>query len=189
MEIPENCQHIKQDKEVKTGLQTKITESIKNAAGLLKKEGDEMLIEMIELFGTGKIIFPDESSELDFSKTADDILKKDTINGCHEAATLATAILRAKGVPVTYIQTLEREALENFPEKKNLRGHVFLEIYDNDEKKIFNPMTGQITKKIPDKYIEGVRGLDSWDCQLIDGTKDLNRLFNKKYKEIYEDKM
>lgn len=163
-------------KYIPTGRQTEITEEVVAVSSSLQGEGEE-LIQNISKFiqGMGQVV---ESDGPDFRRTAAEIIADHRYNGCNEAGVVFVALLRAKGKPATYIQAFQREALFNYsPEHPRLKGHVFLETEIEDQVKIVNATTGEITSQIPEDYLEAARGLDAWDIGLKEGFADLKRLF------------
>jgi hypothetical protein len=99
------------------------------------------------------------------------------------------ALLRAKGIPTTFIQALDKEAVRNYSkENPALIGHVFLEVDFGDEgkenKKIIDSTTGEITNKLPETMMVGAKGLDAWDIGLRKGFGDLQEMFEEKHREF-----
>jgi len=131
---------------------------------------------------------PRESTTPDFSRTASEIINSGYRVHCHEAGLVRATLYRAKGLQVTYIQALNRQHAEQYESKAkraNYNGHVFLRVNLKTGKKIINSTTGEILDELPDSYILGGEGLDSWDIGLKDGgIKDLKKMFADKHKEL-----
>lgn len=161
-----------------TGKQTQITENIKKLARSIHGDG------VIYIHGVSdyiKAMTIKDGKEPDFTRIADEILNSGWYNGCNETGVVFAALLRAKGIPTTFIQALNKKAVISFNEKgPNLKGHVFLRIKLNEKEKIVNSTTGKITDDLPIEFIVGNEGLDAWDIGLRKGFDDLKVLFMKK---------
>lgn len=166
---------------VKTGKQTQITAKVREVADSINGEGLTAVKEIADYIKLMDVV--ENSKVPDFTKTADEILKEDKYDGCNEAGLVFAALLRAKGIPTTYIQALNKDAVRNYSRAKpSLNGHVFLEAnFGNRTKKIINSTTGEITNTLPQNMIMGARGLDSWDIGLRNSFSDLQKIFEKKH--------
>lgn len=170
-----------------TGEQTQITPKVKEVADGIKGKGVILAMKIFDHIESMDIVM--DSTEPDFTRTAEQILEENKYNGCNEAGAVFAALLRAKGVPTTYIQALSREALRNYTqESPSLNGHVFLEANFGNSSgknvKIIDSTTGEITDELPKNMIVGAKGLDAWDIDLRNGFNDLQRLFEKKHQEL-----
>ncbi len=170
-----------------TGEQTQITAKVKEVADGIKGEGVVLATKISEHIKSMDVV--ENSEEPDFTRTADQILESNTYNGCNEAGVVFAALLRAKGVPTTYIQTLNKKAAYNYSEDNpSLNGHVFLEANfgdgDDENIKIINSTTGEITDELPENMMVGTKGLDSWDIGLKEGFDDLQKVFEEKHQKL-----
>jgi hypothetical protein len=168
----------------KTGEQTKITQKVREVADGIEGESIKAVINIADYI---KSMGEAKGPEPDFTRTAEEILKDDKYNGCNEAGVVFAALLRAKGIPTTYIQALNRDAVMNYtPNKPSLKGHVFLEINigyleENTNIKMINSTTGEITDSLPDNMMVGRKGFDAWDVGLKEGFVDLQKVFEEKH--------
>lgn len=149
-----------------TGKQTQITSKVKKIANtIIGKDLITITRNIAQKIRQMEAI--DASKGPDFSKTAEQILEKNSIKGCNEAGVLFSTLLRAKGIQNTYIQALDKIAVAAYdPKKPKLKGHVFLEVrIPNEDKKnvIINSTTGEVSNKLPQNMLIGKRGLDAWD--------------------------
>lgn len=101
------------------------------------------------------------------------------ISGCIETAHIVRAILLAKGIPCVYTETLEEDWCKNEapsfeignPSIPPMRGHVFIDVYLEDEAKWITVDTSGDDKiheygdymKFGKKYIYPGFAKDSWD--------------------------
>lgn len=170
---------------ISTGEQGSITDTVLKIAEKIPGEG-EFLIKNINSYLHSKEQILTE--EPDFSRKADEIIQSNTLLGCHESGLVFATILRAKGQDVTYIESFLKEDLENYnyQEKDKPRGHIFLKTVLNGEPVIINSTTGEITKGVPENYVIGAEGLDSWDIG-IKTPQDYTDLFERT-KRNYESK-
>ena len=172
---------------VDTGEQTQLTPKVKEIADGIEGEGVVLAMKISDYIKSMDVTEGAEGP--DFTRTAEEILEGDKYNGCNEAGVVFTALLRAKGVPTTYIQTLNKDAVSNYSkENPSLKGHVFLEANFGDEgkenKKIINSTTGEVTDRLPEDMIEGAKGLDPWDMGLKEGFGDLQKMFEEKHLKL-----
>lgn len=183
-------QVIKEEPMVKiaeTGEQTQITPRVKEVADSIKGESIALAMKISDYIKSMDVT--EDAEGPDFTRTADEILEGNEYNGCNEAGVIFASLLRAKGVPTTYIQALNRDAVRNYTkEKPSLNGHVFLEANlgneTNENKKVINSTTGEITDELPENMIEGARGLDPWDIELKEGFSDLQKMFEEKHQQL-----
>lgn len=160
---------------IKTGKQTKITENINKIAQKMSGDDISLVNQISQNIHSMKV---KDKKGPDFTRTADEILKSGWCSGCHEEGVVFSALLRVKGIPNTYIQALDKNAVKSFDKNNpNLKGHVFLRAKLNGKQKIINSTTGEITDKLPKYMIVGAEGLDSWDIGLSKGFEDLKKLF------------
>lgn len=172
---------------IETGEQTKITSKVKEIADGIKGEGVVVAMNVSDYIKSMGVI--ESFEEPDFTRTAEEVLEDNKYNGCNEAGIVVAALLRAKGIPITYIQALRKDAVENYsPENPSLNGHVFLEVdfsdRENGNKKIINSTTGEITDTLPEDMVIGGKGMDAWDIGLKEGFGDLQKIFEKKHQEL-----
>ena len=170
-----------------TGEQTQITSKVKEIADGIKGEGVVVAMNIADYIKSMSIVEGSEGP--DFTRTADEVLEDNRYNGCNEAGVVFATLLRAKGVPTTYIQALKMDAVKNYSkERPSLNGHVFLQANfgngNNKNIKIINSTTGEITDELPENMVEGARGLDPWDIGLKEGFGDLQRMFEEKHQQL-----
>ena len=174
-------------RKVATGEQTQITPKVKEVADTIKGEGVVLVMNTADYIKS--MIVVTDSTVPYFTRTAEQVLQENKYNGCNEAGAVFAALLRAKGVPTTYIQALKKTAVHNYSqERPSLNGHVFLEAdlggENSENKKIINSTTGEITNELPEDMIVGAKGLDAWDIGLKNGFNDLQKLFEQKHQKL-----
>jgi len=179
-ETNKNIMKISETLPVKTGEQTQITPKVQEVAKTINGEGVIAIMNIANHIKSMEVV--EDAKEPDFSRSADQILIDNKYNGCNEAGVVFASLLRAKGIPTEYIQALDKTAIENYPTEHNLKGHVFLEAELDDKKTIINSTTGEISESLPNNFVIGGRGLDSWDIGLKHGGQDLQKLFEKRFK-------
>jgi len=87
-------------------------------------------------------------------------------------------LLRAKGRKnASYIQSFKKADLRDYDLKNggDVGGHVFI----RTEEGIVDSTSGDITPDIPEDYILGAEGLDSWDIGIKQELNDYMELFLK----------
>lgn len=109
-----------------------------------------------------------QTEKPDFSRTAVAIIQSGYQQGCHEAGTVFVTLLRAKGVQANYIQAFLKADLASYGVNNTFKrgGHVFLRVSAPNGYRIVDSTTGRITQEIPNEYVAGKAGLDSWDIGL-----------------------
>ncbi|GAI44333.1 unnamed protein product, partial [marine sediment metagenome] len=123
-------------KKIETGEQTQITENIKKLARAIHGDGVTYVNCVSDYIKSMAIR---DGKEPDFTRTADEIISSKWYSGCNEAGIVFTVLLRAAGISTTFIQALDKEAVFAFNEKHpNLKGHVFLRVKIDGDKKIVN---------------------------------------------------
>ncbi|KKQ42119.1 MAG: hypothetical protein US60_C0023G0009 [Microgenomates group bacterium GW2011_GWC1_37_8] len=172
---------------IATGEQTQITPKVKEVADNINGEGVVLAMKISDYIKSMDVLT--DATEPDFTRTAEQILEANTYNGCNEAGVMFAALLRARGIPTTYIQALREDAVRNFSiEHPSLNGHVFLEanLGSKDDKKIkiINSTTGEVADELPENMMVGAKGLDSWDIGLRKGFEDLQKMFEEKHQEL-----
>lgn len=163
------------EKEIQTGEQSLITESVKNLSNKIPNEDSKLIENISQYVKSLKYVNTDEA---DFTRTADQIIESGEQRGCHEAGLVFATLLRAKGrSDVRYLQAFKRNDLNNYNLKKggNVGGHVFIKTKEG----IINSTSGEITDTLPDEYILGGEGQDAWDIGIYKGLDDYLKLFLK----------
>ena len=95
-----------------------------------KIESKEDFYKIFEYVKTNFIL---DKNEEKFKRTSEQIAQSKTVTGCSDIETLITPILRMNKIPTIYVQTANidwvKDLLNDREDKKNVRGHVFLETY------------------------------------------------------------
>ena len=97
---------------IATGEQTQITPKVKEVADGIKGDGIVLAMKISDYLKSMDAVT--DAMEPDFSRTAEQIMEDNRYNGCNEAGVVFAALLRAKGITTTYIQTLSKEAVRNY---------------------------------------------------------------------------
>ena len=98
-----------------------------------------------------------------FRRTSEEIATSKIWSGDSDAGTLLAPILRANGIPTVYLQSAKldwiKDLLENNVLKTSVRGHIFLEIFIDDEWILFDSTDGYFyynydvnNYSLPDNY-------------------------------------
>lgn len=121
---------------------------------------------------------PDKNHEYPkFKRTSEEIATSKVITGCIDAATLIAPILKSKGIPTIVVQSANIEwvkELQNSKEVPLIHGHVFLEIFLNNNWYLFDPMNGKIYENydynnlsLPDNYYAFDKSLSTFSSGTI----------------------
>ncbi|MFO7928998.1 MAG: transglutaminase-like domain-containing protein [Candidatus Humimicrobiaceae bacterium] len=121
--------------------------------------------------------------------TADELLEKKSLGGCHDYALVYTAVVREIGYPAVMARTSSIVWVEHFKVDEEARpriGHVFVEVYLNNRWILIDPTNGWYleegydpsnpviplrgniagqTEEIYGFYVER-KGLDIWDMDI-----------------------
>ncbi len=172
------------NKYIKGGEQTELTERIKNISEKLIGDG----FDLVE--GTLKWIHknlktkndPELKNKIFRTRTADQIIKDGFVTGCTDSALVFLALIRAKGVPAKYVETIRRRWLE-VGDDDFIEGHIFSEVYINGKWYIIDPAEGQLLFWY-NRWVVYDRGLDSWDIGIhnMQELKDKFTNFKDNYK-------
>lgn len=163
--------------------QSEVTPVVKNLSVNISGEKDKLIENISSYIQTLKFI---KTKEPIFRRTAEEIIQSKEHWGCHEAGLLFVTLLRAKGHEAKYIQAFRKEDLIKYDTNKknnNIRGHVFIRYGEENDSKIINSTSGEITNEIPNDYVLGAEGDDPWDIGLRDGLDDYISLFEKTKEE------
>lgn len=151
------------------GQQTKITGEIKKLARSFKNESLELVIEILGWMKNNFRFKKDDS--IAFSRTAKEIIKSKFHTGCQDLGIVFVALLRAKGIPASYIQAKKKAG--------KFQGHVFSRVFLDDKIYFVDPSRGRIAETFGFRnYFPVKEGLDSWDIG-VRSVKDIKRLLSK----------
>ena len=161
-----------------SGKQTQITPEIKDIAKGISGNAIDKSKQIIEIFSK-RMKFIDFNENIFRKRTADEIIKDDTLTGCTDADLVFIAVARASGLSVKYVETIDESWLKTGG--GSIRGHQYAEVYDDENKRWFwvDPMGGRVdtpSPKIEGRVIYKV-GSDSWDIG-ITGFDSLRKAFN-----------
>jgi len=162
------------------GQQTKITEYISGIIKDFKKSGIASVLEILNWMHKNikeKQLSPGEKAKIFRKRTADEIIRSGFATGCSDFSLVFVALVRARGIPAKYVETIEIEWLENGGES-SIRGHVFAEIYFDGELFIVDPQGALIRAWYGKRYVVYAVGLDSWDIG-IENFEDLKNKFSE----------
>ena len=166
------------------GEQGPITETILKLCERIPGEDVELIQNIAAYLHSLKSI---QTKEPIFTRTADQVIQSGEQWGCQEAGLVFVTLLRAKEEKASFIQAFLREDLVDYKIGKPnyVRGHVFLRQQTSNGYRVINSTTGEITSELPEKYVFGAEGLDSWDIGLRDGLKDYLLMFEKTKSYLY----
>lgn len=161
---------------LKEGEQTKITENIAQIASGFTLEGFDLIIQITKWIH--QHLKSDQNkerkAEIFRKRTADQIIADGFITGCSDIALVFIALARAKNIPTKYVEAIRRKWIESGKEDA-IEGHIFAEIYFNNQWRIIDP-TEACLKFWYDRYVIYAKGLDSWDIG-ISGLSELRQKF------------
>lgn len=161
---------------LKEGRQTKISENITQIASEFTSDGFDLIIQITKWIH--RHLKPDPNkerkTEIFRKRTADQIIKDGFATGCSDIALVFIALARAKNIPTKYIEAIRRKWIESGKEDA-IEGHIFAEIYLNDQWHIIDP-TEACLKFWYDRYVIYAKGLDSWDIG-INSLSELRKKF------------
>ncbi|HRX44317.1 MAG TPA: hypothetical protein P5059_03655 [Candidatus Dojkabacteria bacterium] len=163
------------NKKVQTGEQGPITETVIKIAEDIPNDENQLVQKVSQYV---KSLTSVDTKEPNFSRNADQIIESGEQRGCHEAGLVFITLLRAKGREnTTYIQAFKKSDLRDYDLKNggNVGGHAFIRTKEG----IVDSTSGKITQDIPEDYILGAEGLDSWDIGIKKGLDDYMQLFLK----------
>lgn len=136
-----------------------------------------------------------------FERTSEEIFKEKIWSGCSDVGTSFAPILRMKGIPTIYLQSASinwiKDLNENNEDARMVRGHIFLEIYLNDEWLLFDPTNGYIylgydfnNLSLPNSYYafsKSLNGHELGHITLKDNNEIMRNLFLNFNIESYND--
>jgi len=98
-------------------------------------------------------------------RTADQTIQDKLLTGCTDYALVFIALMRAKGIPAKYIETIERGWLES-QETGVFKGHVISEVSIKGKWYLVDPSTGELLDYFPKYLVIYDIGLDTLDIGL-----------------------
>jgi len=114
-----------------------------------------------------------------FSRTSEELAASKTWSGCSNVGTILAPILRANGIPTIYLQSAHidwaNDLVQNNDSKNSVRGHIFLEIFINNEWLLFDSTSGHIylnynynNLSLPKNYFAYSKSLNGHEVGSID---------------------
>ncbi len=160
---------------LREGEQTKITENIAKIAAEFTADNFELIAQIIKWIYKNLKSNQDKEFKLEIfrKRTADQIIKDGFTTGCTDIALVFIALTRAKNIPTKYVEAIRRKWIES-DEADLIEGHVFAEVYMNNQWYIIDPMEACL-KFWYDRWLIFAKGLDSWDI----GIHNFNELKQK----------
>lgn len=139
-----------------------ITEDINNIAKNLDGDGLEFVLGALKWIQDN--MSETQVNKMDYfrKRNTEQIIKDKFLTGCTDYVLVFMALMRAKGIPAKYIETISRDWLI-YGNEKDIRGHIFAEIFINNKWHIVDPQAAVIRIIYPDKFVKFAEGLDSWD--------------------------
>ena len=87
--------------------------------------------------------FSKDISTPKFSRSVIEIFKSKTFSGCSDIGMMMASLLREKGIPTVYVETVNvdwlNKELNNLPGSEIMKGHIFLEINLNGKWYLYDP--------------------------------------------------
>jgi hypothetical protein len=128
------------------GQYTEITNLVRTISDRLKKQRGRMPWDVVSEHVKGLRHDASEKDKLFRKRTASEILKSGFTTGCTDRAIVFLALARALGTPARYVETFEKQWLDN-PNFNNIQGHVFVDIYDGQGRRGYEPTQGFVDVK------------------------------------------
>lgn len=154
------------EKYLSSGPQTQVTPEIKKIASEISGTVLEKAQNILNR-GSSLVKFQDYNKEEVFRKrTASQILQGGYITGCTDAALLFITLARASGIPAKYVETINKEWLENGGDQ--IGGHIYSQIYDENRGWVWVDPMGRKIDSPPENRVVFKEGLDSWDIGIND---------------------
>ncbi len=167
-----------------SGGQTKISEDFKKEIPKIPQNAKIKDIFILLNFLHEKVKFNNNNKYDYFRKrTAEEIFKSGFATGCTDYALVFLCFTRANNIPARYVEAIRNKWLNEGGDLENIEGHIFVEIYFEDQWLITDPENSSISNTYSrHKILE--RGLDSWDI----GIKDLETLKTKlqEFKKTFQ---
>ncbi len=128
--------------------QNKVGPNLKDFASKIDKITTiDDLVYLYKLFKSN-IMQDTENKVLKFVRTSEEIFKDKLWSGCSDIGTALAPILRLKGIPTIYVQSAHinwiKDVKENNVKAKHIIGHIFLELYLNNNWILFDPTNGYL---------------------------------------------
>lgn len=160
---------------LREGEQTKVTENISKIASEFTEAGFDLIVQITKWIHKNLKSNNDKKmkAEVFRKRTADQIIKDGFTTGCTDVALVFIALARAKKIPAKYVEAIRRKWIESGDEDF-IEGHVFAEVYINNQWHIIDP-TEACLKFWYDRWLIFAKGLDSWDI----GIHELSELKQK----------
>lgn len=154
---------------LREGPQTKITVEIREVAKSFKKEGLELVKEILDWMRKNFRHKKDDS--IAFARTAEEIIRSRFFTGCQDLGIVFVTFLRAKGIPASYIEAKKKTG--------KFHGHVFSRVFLNNKIYFVDP-TRKTVSEVENfgNYFPIKEGLDSWDLG-VRSVKDIKTLLSK----------
>jgi len=170
-------------KYLQSGPQTEITTKIEKIAQSFKKEGIDLVFEILSWIYKNIKFNQENKMKLFRQRTADQIIKDGFATGCTDWALIFIVLARAKKIPTIYVETIRKRWLEEGEEDK-IEGHIFAECFIDEKWHIINPEQATIHGWY-EPYIIFKKGLDSWDIEIknFDDLKNQFLEFKNEYKK------
>ncbi len=159
------------------GEQTKITDDIKSIAEEFESSGFDFVFEILKWIHKNlkQTDIKEFKKEFFRKRTADQIIKSGKLTGCTNYALVFIALIKVKGIPAKYIETIREDWLLK-PDMEMLSGHVFSEVEINEKWYIVDPQSALIKAWYGKRFQKIAEGLDSWDIG-IRSLEDLKKEF------------
>jgi hypothetical protein len=146
---------------VPSGLQTVLTERIKEIADTLDGSLEEKISGILDIV-SGLKMKQENKDDFFRKRTADQILGDGFVTGCTDVALASVALLRAAGISSKYVEAIDVAWLKNGGE--HITGHVYVRVFDGSCWRMIDPIRKIIDVDIvQDKRVVFKEGLDSWD--------------------------
>ena len=187
MEQTSDIEIVKTEAEIylEPGPQTQITPEIEKIASEINGTVLEKTQKILE---TGATLVKTKGfdEEVFRQRTGAQIIQDKYITGCTDAAIAFITVARATGIPCKYVETIDKEWLEQGGSKHS--GHVYVRIYDEgkDDWILIDPMKREIDVSLPPNRVIYKEGLDSWDIGITD-FKTLQKEF-ERFRETWRER-
>ena len=128
-----------------------------------------------------------------FERSVEEIIQSRIYTGCNDVGLVLSTILRMKGIPTVFVSSGKVDWIEESHEQRKtdiIRGHVFLEIYLNDEWYLFDSANGYIylgydynNLSLPKNYYVFKKTLNNWEFG-ANTINDNNKIMRDAFKDF-----
>ena len=150
--------------------QTEPNEEMRVLSNTFTQEGEELCL-MLSGWIRRNLIY-DKSFAVKRTRTASEIFISKRVTGCIDVALVFLSLMKERGIAASFIETINKQWLEEKTPKKMIEGHIFCRIEINNKEIIYDPMNSTIATEErfflqSKEYVKILEGKDSWAIGLM----------------------